>query len=384
MDDPWWASTVRASRAGAHGRGTTARRDHPAAGQPRRIAGPSAAHLSAALRDGDPAHRAGRPARRRRAGCLPTRRPSPRGDARRLPGCDRGRSGPRRGRTGGQRRRRRPCGAPLATGREPDRIGLVVRRGAPAVPRRDRRPGPSPVPRSGPPRDPVREAPRCCWIACCCDSSRSTSAAIEATEHHGPRRPPADPHLAPGPHLQRGPAGPVAGAATWLPADLGHRDAVLRHRRRRRGHRQRIGLERGAVPDLVPDRRGLDRRLAGPGDGVPAGPDAVRVHVRVPAALLGGDRDDAAQQPDLRGQRTPAVPVPHGRGGAGPGHRRRDVLPEPELAATRRRRPHRHDHRLGRADGGDHAAGPGLRGGSGDPPADGDDHPGLPAAARPR
>ena len=39
-------------------------------------------------------------------------------------------------------------------------------------------------------------------------------------------------------------------------------------------------LERDAVPDLVPDRRGLDGRLAGPRDGVPARADAVRLQLR--------------------------------------------------------------------------------------------------------
>ena len=37
-----------------------------------------------------------------------------------------------------------------------------------------------------------------------------------------------------------------------------------------RGDRRGRRLERGAVPDLVPDRRGLDGRLARPRDGVPA------------------------------------------------------------------------------------------------------------------
>ena len=70
-----------------------------------------------------------------------------------------------------------------------------------------------------------------------------------------------------------------------VPARLGGRDAVLRDRLGLRGDRRGERLERGALPDLVPDRRDLDGRLARARDGVPPRPDAVRLHVRgLPAA----------------------------------------------------------------------------------------------------
>jgi hypothetical protein len=46
-------------------------------------------------------------------------------------------------------------------------------------------------------------------------------------------------------------------------------------------------LERGAVPHVVPDRRGLDGRLARARHGVPARPDAVRLRLRA-VPLPGG------------------------------------------------------------------------------------------------
>ena len=46
------------------------------------------------------------------------------------------------------------------------------------------------------------------------------------------------------------------------------------------GDRRRQRLDRTALPDLVPDRRGLDGRLARPRDGVPARADPVRLHLR--------------------------------------------------------------------------------------------------------
>ena len=87
--------------------------------------------------------------------------------------------------------------------------------------------------------------------------------------------------------VRRDAARPVARASPRLPARLGVRDAVLRARRRRRGGRRRERLERAPLPRVVPDRRHLDRRLAGPRDGVPARAHAVRLHVRGAACCSG-------------------------------------------------------------------------------------------------
>ena len=116
---------------------------------------------------------------------------------------------------------------------------------------------------------------------------------------------PARGHLAPRARLQRRALRPVARAARRLPAHLGHRHAVLRHRGRRRGAGRRGRLERGAVPDVVPHRRRLDGRLAGPRDGVPAGPDPVRLQLRaVPASSPACSRSSTRDRSDYPGAGT--------------------------------------------------------------------------------
>ena len=84
---------------------------------------------------------------------------------------------------------------------------------------------------------------------------------------HEPCRRPARPDLDPRARLRGRAVRPVARAARRLPAHLDDRDALLRRRRRLRGDRRGERLERGALPDLVPDRRGLDGRLARARDG---------------------------------------------------------------------------------------------------------------------
>ncbi len=67
-----------------------------------------------------------------------------------------------------------------------------------------------------------------------------------------------------------------------------------------RGDRRRERLERGALPDLVPDRRGLDRRLARARDGGPARADAVRLQLRalpVPGRPVHVPRPEQARVP---------------------------------------------------------------------------------------
>ncbi len=72
-------------------------------------------------------------------------------------------------------------------------------------------------------------------------------------------------------------------------------------------------LERAPVPGLVPDRGDLDGRLARPRDGVPARPDAVRLHVR--RLSPPGRRVHAADpaQVRLRRARVGAAAVPRRR-----------------------------------------------------------------------
>ena len=78
-----------------------------------------------------------------------------------------------------------------------------------------------------------------------------------------------------------------------------------------RGDRSVVRLERPAVPGLVSRRGGPDAGLARARDGVPARPDAIRLHLRRPAAVLGPDRPDDPQLADVRGRRSAAAAVPH-------------------------------------------------------------------------
>ena len=115
-------------------------------------------------------------------------------------------------------------------------------------------------------------------------------------------------------------------------------------------------LVRADLPRLVPDRRRVDGRLAGPGDGVPPRPDAVRLHVRVPAPAVRARRAHDPEQPDVRRRRAAAAAVPHRRGHPRARDRGRDVLPEPALAAVRGGRDRRRDDPVARADDPDAAA----------------------------
>ena len=121
---------------------------------------------------------------------------------------------------------------------------------------------------------PVRRQPR--------GGSRVPSApdgqTIPDAHEHGPR-PPGD-HDRPRRDLQPRAARPVATPATRLSARLGDRDGVLRDRHRVGGDRGRHGVDRSAVSRLVPDRRGLDRGLAGSRHGLPARPHPLRLRLR--------------------------------------------------------------------------------------------------------
>ena len=124
--------------------------------------------------------------------------------------------------------------------------------------------------------------------ASCSGSSRPTRRRAALIGCRRVVLPGADRRSSPSSFARRA-ARPVARAARRLPAHLGDRDAVLRHRApaaRRSAARER--LERAALPDVVPDRRGLDGRLARPRDGVPAGPDAVRLHASPLCLFLAG------------------------------------------------------------------------------------------------
>ena len=82
-------------------------------------------------------------------------------------------------------------------------------------------------------------------------------------------------------------ARPVARAAARLPGSCGRSGccATGSAPARRRSPPSTAGTSPSTA--LVPDRRRLDGRLAGPRDGVPARADAVRLHVRGAAAPVG-------------------------------------------------------------------------------------------------
>ena len=81
--------------------------------------------------------------------------------------------------------------------------------------------------------------------------SWTTDDVLEANDEP---RPVARADLDPGRRVRGDAARPVARAAPRVPAGVGVRDAVLRHRGRRRGGRGRRRLERGHLPRVVPDR----------------------------------------------------------------------------------------------------------------------------------
>ena len=97
-----------------------------------------------------------------------------------------------------------------------------------------------------------------------------------------------------------------------LPAGLDDRPAVVRDQRRHRVPRQRVRLERAALPHLVPDR-GLRRGpLPGPRDGLPPQPHPLRL---LRFALVRPGRP--LQLPDrgqVRPRGRPHRPGGHGRG----------------------------------------------------------------------
>ena len=127
------------------------------------------------------------------------------------------------------------------------------------------------------------------------------------------------------------PPGPVAGAPEAVPADLDARDAHVRRLGGDGVPGRGARLERAALPRLVPDRRRLGGRLAGPGHDVPAREDALRLRrgalgragrpLHVP--LLAQER--------LPRQRHLPVPLPADRGRRGGGDRRRDLPGEGPL-----------------------------------------------------
>ena len=78
-------------------------------------------------------------------------------------------------------------------------------------------------------------------------------------------------------------------------------------------------LERDALPDLVPDRRGLDGRLARPRHGVPARADPVRLHLRaVPLPAPGSSPSSSGTAPTTPAPGTAAAAVLHRAPGSWP------------------------------------------------------------------
>ena len=265
---------------------------------------------------------------------LPARRPAPRRGARRPPRrrCRRrGRTRALRSRGDGARRRPRPPAGDLRD--EPDRGGRAVRGGPPAVPRRADRAGPAAGARCGPAGGPLPGR---------VGAARPAAAPAHRDlpgrgRGHEPRGRPAGPDLDPRARLRGRAVRPVARAARRVPADLDARDALLRRRRRLRGAGRGERLERGAVPDLVPDRRGLDGRLAGARDGVPAGQDAVRLQLRAVPLPGRAVHLPGPQQARVRGRRDAAAAVLHRGRTAGAGRRGRDVLRQRPVADPGRR-----------------------------------------------
>ena len=102
-----------------------------------------------------------------------------------------------------------------------------------------------------------------------------------------------------------------------------------------RGHRRRGRLERGAVPDLVPDRRGPDRRLARARHGVLLARTRFGYAVAVSIFLAG--LFTLLTQAKYHYEGAGSTPILYfiGAGAARAGDRRRDVLPERALAALR-------------------------------------------------
>ena len=163
-----------------------------------------------------------------------------------------------------------------AAGHEPDRGRRAVRGGPPAVPRR--------AGRARPPAGARGRSARALYEDASALLDRLLLRLIATYQEGGPAcrsgcSPALTSTLSPSSSRSRcstsGASGAAASSSIWAIGML-----LLRHRRRLRGDRRGGRLERGAVPDLVPDRRGLDRRLAGAGDGLPARPDALRLQLR--------------------------------------------------------------------------------------------------------
>src|SRR3990172_1962590 len=140
-------------------------------------------------------------------------------------------------------------------------------------------------------------------------------------------------------------------------------------------------LERAPVPRLVPDRRRLGRGVAGPGYGLPAGQDALRLRLRVLARPGRPLHLPHLAQVRLPRQRCRTLPL-RGRGARDGGRHRGARGPrERRLGAPRRSGDHRWHDRLGGhgADGG--PGGTGLGGGPRHAHPHGRPLPWLPAAA---
>ena len=206
----------------------------------------------------------GRPPARRRAGrapgCRPVRRRAP--DAAEAQATASSTTSP-----GGW-----PPPGPAST----EAVGLFVAARRPFLDRAGG-PGRAPGPRRRA-RSPVStRTRRACSIGSC-------SRFIET---HQARRADVDPRIVlPGAHLDPGArlrarrcsTSGASGAAASSSSGASGCCSTASARAARRSPPRR--LERGPVPDVVPDRRRLDGRLAGPRDGVPAGPDPVRLQLR--------------------------------------------------------------------------------------------------------
>src|SRR3972149_6221645 len=136
--------------------------------------------------------------------------------------------------------------------------------------------GTSPRPRSAT----CMNGPRCCSIGSWWSSPPRGQVGGGEGENCSPTRAAAGFQCAEL-RVRRLPVRPVARATASLPADLGPRDALVRALGGHGVPGRLRRLERAPVPPLVPDRRRLGRGVAGPGYGLPAGQDALRLRLRV-------------------------------------------------------------------------------------------------------
>ena len=139
------------------------------------------------------------------------------------------------------------------------------------------------------------------------------AVAVGGARAGGPERRPPLPELGAVVRVRRAGRRPMAATPAAVPARLDDRSAVVRDQRRHRVPRQRLRLERAALPRVVSVRRLRRGRLPRAGHGLPPQPDAVRLLRR---RLVRAGR--ALQPPDVGEVRAGGdAGVRSGRAGSG-------------------------------------------------------------------